>query len=85
MLCQLHNVYEIMLTTLSLMTAVIIHYPYFSSFKDLSVSLTILIIPGLLYYEKVKSSVKRFEMPSKEDYQRKAVILLKCIHGDKDN
>ena len=56
------------------MMVVIIFYPYFSSFKDFSVSLTILILLGLLYDGKVESSVKRFEMPSKEDYQRKAII-----------
>ena len=54
---------------------VITFYPYFSGFKAFSVSLTILIIPSLLYYVKVKSSVKRFKMPSQEDYQRNAINL----------
>ena len=53
------------------MMVVFINDPYFSSFKDLSVSLTILIIPGLLYYEKVKSSVKRFEIPVRKTTKEK--------------
>ena len=30
-------------------------------------------------YEKVKSSVKRFKMPSQEDYQRNAINLYKML------